>query len=153
MGNKDIVERFDFKHPSLGQYPTKLVFTTPSQYEEYNKLEVKESTFQSWAILKKLTFHWRELLETSKRSATEASLQWGKLNKSRKDALRALSKLDIMPESKFGVITDLESSMTRKLPPKLPEILPKPHPKRPMNLIRTPSTLRTARFRIHNHPP
>jgi hypothetical protein len=41
MGNKDIIERFNIKHPFLGRGPTQLVSTTPPRLslKEYNNFE------------------------------------------------------------------------------------------------------------------
>jgi hypothetical protein len=39
LGKKDIVVWFDVEQLSLGRNPTKLVFTTPSQYEGMQQIE------------------------------------------------------------------------------------------------------------------
>jgi hypothetical protein len=41
MGNKDIVVRSNIKQPSLGRYPIKFVFTTPSQSEGIQLIKVR----------------------------------------------------------------------------------------------------------------
>lgn len=58
----------------------------------------------------------------------------------------------IMPESNFRDITNLRSSVPRELPLASPDMLPKLHPKRPVNLIRTPPTPHATKFSVHYHP-
>jgi hypothetical protein len=59
----------------------------------------------------------------------------------------------VMPEPNFGAISQLKYSMTRKLLPTPPNILPQTHPIQPMNLIGTLSAPQTTIFRIRYNSP
>jgi len=79
--------------------PSRLTLT------KYNTLknEAKASTSQSWATLEKLTFHWLNPPEISKRAATDASFTHAIPNKSGKTSSR------VYPHTKSHARTYLRS--------------------------------------------
>jgi hypothetical protein len=64
-----------------------------------------------------------------------------------------ISMPHIMAESNFRAITNLRSCVSRGLPLASPDMLPKLHPIRPVNLIRTPPIPRATKFSVHYHLP
>jgi hypothetical protein len=113
--NKDIVVRFDFKHPSLGRYPTKLVFASLSQSETIQQTEERGKGIHLLVVS-----HSKKVNILLKR-VTRSIFTINQTKQVRKSCLEGLIPTPhIMPKYNFGTLLKLHPPHTLQPPSIMP---------------------------------
>jgi hypothetical protein len=140
---KDIVVWFNIKPPSLGRYPLKLVFTTPFQSKCVQQIEERGKKIHLLVVSNSKIFNipLMRIIGKIPNNMPWGILTTGETQQVQKRCLEGLIPTpDVMLKSNFRNITDLKSSMTRKLP-------------QPLLIFFHSSTTYDPWTSFENHPP